>query len=542
MKLSFKLLFILIISFFQAKSQITNPILPGFYPDPSICRVGNNYYLVNSSFSYYPGIPIFHSKDLQHWKQIGHVLTQSSQLNITNQGISEGIYAPTIRYHNGTFYLISTFVGGRGNFIVTAKDPAGPWSDPIWLSEINGIDPSLFFDENGEAFIINNGPPPNDSSLYKGHRAIWLQKFDIQTMKLVGSKTVIVNGGTDITKNPIWIEGPHLFKKNEYYFLIAAEGGTEENHSEVVFRSKSIFGPYESFSGNPILTQRDLPYNRPNPITCSGHSDFVQTTEGKWICVFLACQPYEANFFNTGRQTFLLPVNWNGQWPVILERGKVIPKKVELTGYPISKGSTFSKYSQKWVDKFDKTELKSEWNFIRTPVDKWYTVGNNKLVLFARPVDISVRGNPSFIGRRQQHSNAIMTTVLQLEKDKDVEAGIVAFQNEKYYYKFIVKQTMSRSVLLVSSDRENIAEMSLNGFKSGSKIYLKIKSENSRFACFYSIDNKRWIQVGNSLDATLLSTHCAGGFVGCYFGLYAYAKTPTKAIFNWVSYEEGKGQ
>lgn len=206
-----------------ASAQVENPILPGFYPDPSICRVGDDYYLVNSSFSFFPGVPIFHSTDLAHWKQLGHVLDRPSQLNLTDEWISAGIYAPSIRFNEGTFYMITTQMGGKGgNFFVTANDPAGPWSDPSWLPEIDGIDPSFFFDNDGKAYLINNGPVADGKPRYNGHRALWLQEVDLNTQMPVGKRVEILNGGIDPSTNPIWIEGPHLFNKNGYYYLLDA--------------------------------------------------------------------------------------------------------------------------------------------------------------------------------------------------------------------------------------------------------------------------------------------------------------------------------
>ena len=283
---------------FDIMESYSNPILAGFYPDPSICRVGEDYYIVNSTFAYYPGIPIFHSKDLVDWQQIGHVLDRPEQLNLDGLGVSRGVFAPTICYYNGIYYVTNTLVDGGGNFVVTAEDPVGPWSNLVWLPDVVGIDPSLFFDDDGTCYIIYNGEPPENKSLYDGHRALWMYEFDKKAKKTIGKKYLIVNGGTDISKKPIWIEGPHIFKKEGYYYLIAAEGGTGYEHAEVVFRSKRVKGPYESYQKNPILTQRHLNPNRKNPVTCTGHADFVETPNGEWWAVFLGCRPYEHNFYN----------------------------------------------------------------------------------------------------------------------------------------------------------------------------------------------------------------------------------------------------
>ncbi|MCX6269616.1 MAG: glycoside hydrolase family 43 protein [Bacteroidetes bacterium] len=514
-----------------------NPILPGFYPDPSICRAGADYYLVNSSFAYFPGVPIFHSTDLIHWKQIGHILNRTSQLNITTQGISEGIYAPAIRYNKGIFYMVTTFVGGNGTFFVKARNPAGPWSDPVLLPEIDGIDPSFFFDENGKAYLVNNGPSPENKPLYEGHRAIWLQEFDLKTQKMVGERKIVINGGTNLAKKPIWIEGPHIYQKNDYYYLMAAEGGTGENHSEVVFRSKSIWGPYEVFAGNPILTQRDLPADRVNPITCSGHADLVQTPQGDWIAVFLACQPYSENFYNTGRQTFFLPVDWSGEWPVILAKGKAIPEQVQSPLKSASSEMTFSEYSANWSDDFNKPELLPDWNFIRTPKDKWYELKNSKLILQARPVGITEKGNPTFVGRRQQHASCEMTTAVKLETGKELEAGLVAFQNEKNFYKFVVQQAKGDYFLSLSSASGEILNNKLKDYKEGAFFYLRIQAMGKDYNFEYSFNNKVWTPFGNAQDGKYLSTSVAGGFVGTFFGLFAYAQNPANATFDWATYK-----
>ena len=216
-----------------APGSYRNPILAGFHPDPGVTRVGQRFYLVNSSFSYFPGIPVFASGDLVHWQQIGNVIDRPQELNFDGLSVSRGIFAPTIQYHAGTFYVLCTAVDAGGNFLAVARNPAGPWSDPVWLPQIDGIDPSLFFDEDGSAYVLNNGPP-QEQPRYEGHRAIWIQSFDLATRKLVGPRKVLVNGGTDIAKQPIWIEGPHLYKRAGWYYLMCAEGGTSLQHSEVV--------------------------------------------------------------------------------------------------------------------------------------------------------------------------------------------------------------------------------------------------------------------------------------------------------------------
>lgn len=222
-----------------------NPILSGFYPDPSVCAVGEDYYLVLSTFAYFPGVPIFHSKDLAHWEQIGHVLDRPSQLPLEGCGHSDGIFAPTLRYHDGVFYMITTNVSGsvlttnvsgRGNFVVTARDPKGPWSEPHWLDS-PGIDPSLFFDEDGSCYYVGTRPDI-DGPKYRGDWEVWCQRLDLETMKLTGESRRLWKGAL---KNVVWPEGPHLYKKDGYYYLMIAEGGTGAEHCITIARSREVF-------------------------------------------------------------------------------------------------------------------------------------------------------------------------------------------------------------------------------------------------------------------------------------------------------------
>ena len=303
-----------------------NPILPGFCPDPSICRVGEDYYLVVSSFSYFPGVPVFHSKDLAHWEQIGNVLERTSQLPLPQSGHSQGIYAPTIRYCDGTFYMITTNVSAGGNFIVTASDPAGPWSEPYWLGEeAQGIDPSLFFDDDGTCYYI--GTRPNQKGVrYNGDWEIWVQQLDLSTMRLTGeSKKVWKGAGHHV----IWPEGPHLYKKGEYYYLMHAEGGTADNHAVAIARSRDIWGPYEGCPNNPILTHRHL--GTEYPITAVGHGDLVADENDNWYMVMLGSRRCEGHV-NTGRDTYLAKVTWENDWPVVNKGTGKLEERVELPG------------------------------------------------------------------------------------------------------------------------------------------------------------------------------------------------------------------
>lgn len=511
-----------------AENSYQNPILAGFYADPSVCRVGDDFYLVNSSFSFFPGVPIFRSRDLVHWTQIGHVLTRPSQLKLDGLGVSRGIFAPTLRFYHGRYYMITTLVDGGGNFFVTASNPAGPWSDPVWLPEVDGIDPSFFFDEDGKAYVINNGPPPGNKAFYDGHRAIWIQQFDIDAQKLVGPRKVIVNGGVDILKKPVWIEGPHIFKRKNWYYLTCAEGGTSVNHSQVIFRSRSPMGPYQPWEKNPILTQRNLPADRPNPVTSTGHADLVEGLDGTWWAVFLGCRPYQGDLYNTGRETFLLPVTWSNDWPTILDPGTPVPMRPQLPSFhsrtnpvtPLTGNFT-------WRDEFDSRALNPVWNLLRTPAQPWWDFHAvpGALVIEARKDTLDGTANPAFVGHRQQHLAFDASTKVHAPVP-GVSAGLAAFQNEQHFFFLGVKQQdtrfqvfLERTALKEPAKPTVIATAALPDGLSA--VELRVSADGDKYSFSYDADGSGWKVLKADEDGTILSTAVAGGFVGAHVGPYA---------------------
>lgn len=532
----------------------TNPVLAGFYPDPSVCRVGSDYYLVNSSFAYFPGIPVFQSKDLVNWHLIGHVMDRAAQLNLDSQGVSRGLFAPTIRFHEGVFYVTCTQVDIGGNFVVTAQSPQGPWSDPVWVPEINGIDPSMFFDDDGKAYILYNSIPPDDTPLYDGHRTIRMYEFDTAMLTVMGTEHILVNGGTDISIKPVWIEAPHIFKKDGYYYLIAAEGGTGDQHSEVVFRSRVVQGPYVPFERNPILTQRHLDPKREAPITSVGHADFVQIESGDWWAVFLGCRPYppvQAGFYNTGRETFLAPVRWKNGWPVITSGEETVHYRYEL---PVPSTATSKvRYSGNFTVRynFDSEPLHSHWVFLRTPHEKWYDLKTRKgyVALKLRPETCAGRMNPSFLGHRQQHlRGSASTSMLCAPAAENEKAGITIFQNETHFY-FLCKSVTDHEPVVqlfrsvpardVDNRMELLAEQRLTKEERKQSLRLTIEAHGNTYAFLYGVGGKHLRVLKDSVDATFLSTKIAGGFVGCIYALYATSlgeATNTRAYFDWFEY------
>ncbi|WP_308991262.1 glycoside hydrolase family 43 protein [Mariniflexile litorale] len=514
----------------KTDSTYLNPILSGFYPDPSICAANGKFYLITSTFTYFPGIPIFESTDLINWKQIGHAITRKEQGDFSGASVSKGMFAPTIRYNKGLFYIICTNVSGIGNFIITTKDPSGTWSDPIAIPGVDGIDPDIFFDEDGKVYITHNGPPPNNISIHEGHRAIYMFEFDLKKEKIVSESKLLVNGGTDMAKKPVWIEAPHIIKKDDFYYLICAEGGTGYNHSEVVFRSKNIFGPYVSYENNPILTQRHLYPERDNEVSTTGHADFIELPNGDWWAVFLGCRPYSDDLYNTGRETFLLPVEWQEGWPAIVGGNNPIPLVNMRPTLPLSK-ENIEPTTGNFVsfDDFKDKNLDFKWNFIRTPLEKWYDLDGDYLYIKPRKESIHTETNFSFIGRRQQHLQFDASTKVTYHLTAPLQTvGLVAFQNEKNYLLigkrlnkdnkeevFVEKATTS----LNENTPKIVAKEVL--ITKDSDLFLKIEGNKSFYSFYYKTSEKsEWMLLANNVDASILSTSKAGGFVGTYLAMY----------------------
>lgn len=504
--------------------EYINPIIPGYYPDPAITRVGDDYYLVNSSFGYFPGLPVFHSTDLVTWEQVGNAFDRFEQFDFKNVTSSRGMFAPDITYHDGLFYLVTTCVECGGdffnNFVITAKSPSGPWSMPVPL-HIGGIDPALYWDDDGKAYLVHNDEPEGGAK-YDGHKGIWLQEFDYHNLKLVGERTQIVNGGTDLSKEPFWVEGPHIFKKDGFYYLIAAQGGTESNHSEVVFRSKTIDGEYTAYKNNPIITQRDLELGDADSVANTGHADFFQTQDGEWWSVFLGVRPYDkAGNFNIGRETFLLPVTWKDNWPTILEPGKKVPlvhsrPSISDAGKPSS--ATFS-----YTEDFNNDKLGLNWVSLRNAPNPHYQLDNGQLVLEPRGKFGNKNSFPSYIGVRQQHNIASVKTSLHYDSENNGDqAGIIAVQSdESYLFYGVTQQNNQKELVVIVRDKSEKEKVVKSIPLKSNHVDLAVDINNGQMSFNYTLEGNSATLLSN-LDSTFLSTLQAGGFVGVTIGLYNY--------------------
>lgn len=500
---------------------LVNPVLSGFYPDPSAIKVGTDYYLVNSTFSYFPGLPVFHSKDLKNWKQVGNAIDRTSQMQFLKQRTTRGLFAPGLSHHNGTFYITCTNIDDGGNFVITAKDAAGPWSDPVWLPKVRGIDPSIHFIDD-KAYIIYNSDPPGHQSLYPGHRTIRMYEFDPVAMQVTGEEQILVNGGVDISKKPVWIEGPHLLKRNGWYYLYAAEGGTSVNHSEVVLRSKSVWGPYVPYEGNPILTQRDLPEDRKHPVTSTGHAQLLEGPDGNTYAIFLACRPYAGDYYNTGRETFIAPVEWRNDWPVINPAHKAVQYYYEAAfSENRQPGTTPQSGNFSYTIPFEKT-LDPSLLFLRTCDSASFSLDKRSgLTLKLKPETCMETVSPSFIGKRQQHlyckAETAMTFTASSENEK---AGFMVYYDEDHFYYLCKSLAGGKPVLqLFKGGMEIVAETPL---KDGTeKVELKIEAHGDYYDFYYATKPGAWVKLKGGLDARYLSTRNAGGFTGCIFAMYA---------------------
>ncbi|MCQ2519307.1 MAG: glycoside hydrolase family 43 protein [Lachnospiraceae bacterium] len=490
-----------------------NPLLSGFYPDPSACVVNDDIYIVNSSFAYFPGLPVMHSKDLAHWEQIGNVMDRESQLPLEGAPHSNGLFAPTIRYNDGTFYVICTNVSFGGNYIVTAEDPEGPWSEPHYIDGADGIDPSLFFDTDGKCYYIGTHPNP-DGCRYDGDWFIYIQEIDIESFKLIGEPKNVWNGAM---RGVHWPEGPHLYKINDYYYIIHAEGGTGPEHAISVARSKDVFGPYENNFCNPIFTHRHL--GKRYPIKYVGHGDLFQTVNGEWYMVMLAVRP--TNEFTTmGRETFLARVIWENDWPVVNAGLGILSEqlKVNLDEYEVVEPVTSLPNVNKDYDFKKMSMFGPEWMALRKSYERFATFEKGEgLFLEAGTDNLTELATPSYVCIRQDsHCFEAKATFLTDNLYMGVRAGLAYVQNDKYQLRFEISECIGQVILVKNGVEEVWAEEKITD--SPASIILKV--DGVKASCF--VVTKHGVDpVIRNLDISDLSTEVAGGFVGCTVGIFA---------------------
>ncbi|SEF80763.1 Beta-xylosidase [Nonomuraea solani] len=490
-----------------------NPVLGGFHPDPSVCRVGEDYYLACSSFEYFPGVPIFHSRDLVHWRQIGNVLDRPEQLRLPPETPSSGgVYAPTLRHHDGRFYLITTNLSDRGNFLVTADRPEGPWSDPVWL-DLPGIDPDLAWDEDGSCWC-----------------AVW------------GTQVARIDTGTGKVLEgpfPAWPgtglqypEAPHLYHVGDWWYLVIAEGGTERGHGVSVARARSPRGPYEGAPVNPILSHRSTD----RPIQSTGHADLVQAADGTWWMVLLGTRPRgrTPGFHGLGRETFLVPVEWVDGWPVA---GPVLDRHpAPAAWHPLPEDPA--------RDDFDAAVLAPYWISPRSrPDSSWsLTERPGHLTLHATGPTLDRPGH-TFVGRRQQHPDCLVAARLEAGGGT---AGLSVRLDEAHHYDLEVAGGMVRVIARIGPVRQCVAErpapvgaLTLGiAFRTTGLLPPSVIAPSGDLLGVTATgpDTISFTADGvllAELDGRYVTTEVASGFTGRVVGMYV---TEGSAAFDWFDY------
>ena len=528
-------------------SRIINPVLAGFYPDPSICEAEGMYYLVCSSFSYVPGLPIFRSKNGIKWEQIGNIIDRPEQLNFEGQGVSRGLFAPTIRYYNKKFYCICTQVDKLGNFFVTADNPEGPWSNPIAVKGAEGIDPSLFFDDDGTSWYVGTRPAP-EGPKYNGNWEIWIQRINLENGELLGESKGIWRGAL---RDCVWPEGPHIYKINGTYYLLHAEGGTGPDHAVCVARCQTIDGVWEGKKSNPILTHRHL--GQSAGVRNVGHGDLVQASSGKWWMCCLASRPYgegENRFCNMGRETFFVPVKWEDGWPVCSWETGLIENAYSLTGHVVERANedadavTFPS-----IDDFNTNKLASYWLSLRERNDEYIncTDSSGQLRIYGGEA-LTENGKVHMVVRRQTAFSFEAATVVKTNFVHENDAcGIVCFQNEKFHFRLQMvlrgKLVVLQLIKVSNGNEEVLAEDILTGASSANVFCtLRVVAEKQSLFFEYGPDERNMHMFKNEVDASILSQEKAGGFVGTVVGVFATSGTGTEnkdfyADFDWFRYE-----
>lgn len=484
--------------------KVQNPVICGFYPDPSVCRAGEDFYLVNSTFEYFPGVPVFHSRDLVHWKQIGHCISRNSQL-ILRRGKQNytGIYAPTIRYHEGIFYMVTTNAAngeeGTGNFYVWTRDPAGEWSDPVFL-DAPGIDPSFFFDDDGRVYFTGTADGE-----------IFLREMDLSQRRLVGKRIKLWEGS-----GGAYAEGPHLYKKNGWYYLLISEGGTERCHMLTMARSRAVYGPYEPCPHNPVLSNRSLGW----PIESAGHGDLVEDQNGNWWAVCLGTR----NFgypprHNLGRETMLMPVDFSGEWPVFGDRGR-LREVFETQKLPAMSGEAVRK-QERYEDDFRAEKLDFGWNFIYNPDESLYSFGDGRLCLYGNEKRLADADVIAWIGRRQKHHVCSVSVTLEFPCCQEgEEAGLTIFLNHRHHYEIALCCENGERRLIFRRQIGSLEKVERNCPYEGEAVGLWLDADLDFYRLGYRRPDGSSEELGRG-ETQYLTTEVGGNFTGNYIGLYS---------------------
>jgi xylan 1,4-beta-xylosidase len=518
---------------------IRNPILTGFHPDPCICRKGDDFYIANSSFQWWPGVPIHHSRDLVNWELVGYGLSRRSQLDMERIPDSGGIWAPALSYcaHDGLFYLVYTNVNRPSryapietpNYVVTAEDPCGPWSEPVFLNR-TGFDPSIFHDDDGRSWMIN---------MHLGYRpgqpffdGLLLQEYDREEHELVGSITNVFRG-TDLGGT----EGPHLMKRGQYYHIICAEGGTGYHHALTMARSKNLLGPYEVHPDNPIMTA----LGTDSPIQKSGHGNLVETPSGQWYGVFLCGRPNKEKRCILGRETAIERGAWgdDGWFRFDSPNPRVEAPAPDLPEAPVDAVAV--------RDHFQTPSLDFQWNTLRMPHGDEVSLADraDHLRLYGTPFEIETNNQQALVARRIQHHRFDAATVMEYTPENIWQrAGLVAIycHTNTYWLRVSHHEEQGTVVELV---RRLGSDLTLEGRIAApwQRFFLRLEGRGDQWQFLASDDGHVWQSVGEVQDGSIISDEAAHewgfAFTGGYVGLAAVDISGGRlhADFDWFDYQ-----
>lgn len=472
-----------------------NPVVKGFYPDPSVCFANGKFYMVCSSFQYFPGVPLFESTDLVNWTQIGHVLTRKSQVFLEKINSSGGVFAPTIRYNNGRFYMVTTNDTTHKNFYVYTDDIYGEWSEPITVDQ-SGIDPSLLFDD-GKVYFLSNGTDDN------GEGGVVQCEINVETgEKLSPSKCIWKGSGGR------FLESPHMYKIGGWYYLMAAEGGTEYGHMITYARSKSVWGEFENYPYNPVLTNRN---KAPCIIQGIGHGDLVQNTDGNWYILSLGFRQMHMwmAYHHLGREVFLTPVRFGDDGWFTAGRDGTADESYEIPG-------DFEQ-SEKRRYSFDNMKWDIDWVYLRHPHEENYELSSDRAVLHGTEVTLDDVDSPTFIGTRQRDFCLTLSADVSIDKG---EGGMTFYMCEDEHYDIAVRKSADGFEAALKLNIGGIKHIQNTVSLSSGKAKLLIKA-NNMFYNFYIVSEDGVEQYLGKGAAKCLSSEVAGGFTGVIIGLYA---------------------
>lgn len=532
------------------KTKIQNPILKGFHPDPSIIRVGEDYYIATSTFEWWPGVRIHHSKDLIHWEMITYPLNRISQLDLKGVGASQGIWAPCLTYHDETFYLAYTVVNSfycnmydTNNYLVTAKDIMGPWSEPIPLNNF-GFDPSLFHDDDGRKYMVSMVTDHRIPKRYAGR--LILQEYSHEEKRMIGDYKEIYAG------SKIFLEGPHIFKRGEYYYLFTADTGTGELHGQSIQRSKSVWGPYEWYEGNSILTSRGNPDLL---LQKSGHCDLVETQNGEWYGVHLCGRALEnrnpegvrfpgERRYTLGRETAIQKFRWTDDDWLVLDHGTNLPQtEVEAPDLPLH---PFKKKPCR--DDFDSDTLDIEYQSLRIPLDGTYyslTERQGYLRLYGRS-GLSSKFSQSLIARRWTEFCFEASTCLEYEPKvfKNMAGLICLYDTDNYFYLHVTHdEELGKCISILTAENKKYEyPIGYKALDEADRIYLKVKVDHDKLRFLYSVHGEdNYEEIGPVFDASILSDEACqeGWFTGAMVGICCQDLTGfgTYGDFDYFEYK-----